>query len=564
MITHDDHDPATAYARAVIDGRIVAGEPVRQACARHLRDLDEGSARGLDWDVRAAQHALDFFPRFLRLAEGAHAGAPFRLQPWQQFIVGSLFGWRGGDGHRRFRRAYIEVAKGNGKTPLAAGIGLYGLIADDEPGAEIYCAAVSRDQAHIAFRDCRAMAEGSPDLAARLTIETHNIADVTTRSFLRPVSSEARSLDGKRVHMALIDEVHEHPNSLVVEKMRAGTKGRRQALIVEITNAGYDRHSVCWQHHDYSIKLVAGAMQNDAWFAYVAALDPGDAWETDETCWIKANPNLGVSITPAYLREQVRETAGLPAKRNLVARLNFCEWTEGVTRWLDLERWDACGGHDRATALEGRRIWLGLDLASTTDLTALVAIAPESDGDTETYIVRAECFVPEDSARERIRTDRVPYDQWAREGWITLTPGNVIDDRAIEARIHDWAERAEIVEVAYDPWNATALVTRLVEAGVPCVPIRQGWSSLTGPTKLLETLVQSGRLRHDGNPVLRWCAANVVTEEDAAGNIKPSKARSTECIDAIVALITALARAMVRTAPERSRYEDPDAELLVV
>jgi phage terminase large subunit-like protein len=296
--------------------------------------------------------SLSFFD-FLQLAEGEHAGKPFKLEPFQQFIVGSLFGWRGPDGYRRFRTAYIEIGKGNGKSPLAGGIGLYGMAADDEEGAEIYAAAVTRDQARILFTDAEKMVKASPFLTEIVTQNVNNLAVLSTNSYFRPVSSESRGLDGHRVHMALIDEIREHPNSLVVDKMRAGTKGRRQALILEITNSGYNRETVCWAHHEYSSKILEGLIENDSWFAYVCQLDPCDPcraegkdtptegcpdcddWREEKT-WIKANPCLDVSITRKYLREQVAEAIGMPTKQNIVRRLSrFHDALTGADIFLD-------------------------------------------------------------------------------------------------------------------------------------------------------------------------------------------------------------------------------------
>src|SRR5262245_25267135 len=329
----------TQYARDVVEGKIPAGRLVRLAGDRHMRDLEEGSRRELHFDERAATRSIEFFS-FLRLAEGEHAGKPFRLEPFEQFIVGSLFGWKGSDGFRRFRNGYVEMGKGNGKSPLAAGIALYGLSADGETGAEVYSAAVTRDQAKIVFADAVKMVTASPALSRRIDRTVNNLAVLSTNSFFRPVSSEARGLDGKRVHIAVIDEIHEHPSSHVVDKMRAGTKGRRQALIFEITNSGYDRNSVCWAHHEYSTKVLDRIIQDDSWFTYVCQLDPCeecqrqgktqpqdncpncDQW-TDEKVWIKANPCLDVSITRRYLSEQVREAQGMPSKQNIVKRLNF-------------------------------------------------------------------------------------------------------------------------------------------------------------------------------------------------------------------------------------------------
>ena len=532
--------PVAQYAADVLAGRIVAGRSVQLACQRHLDDLAKGHERGLVFDEAAADRAVGFFD-FLQLSEGEFAGRPFTLQPWQVFIVGSLFGWKGADGYRRFRTAYIEVGKGNGKSPTAAAIGLYGLVADNEEGAEIYSAATTREQAGILFRDAMNMVNASPALSGRIERNVRNLAVLSTNSFFRPLSSENRGLDGKRVHMALIDEVHEHPNSTVVDKMRAGTKGRRQSMVVEITNSGYDRTSVCWDHHSYSLQVVEGTVPNDSWFAYVAGLDQGDEW-TDESVWVKANPNIGVSVTLKYLREQVAEALGMPAKQNIVKRLNFCIWTQSFAQWLDMSLWDtpeAAAPFSEADLGEYPR-WDFLDLASTTDLAAWVKLYRDPDG---RYYIVPTFFAPEDGLRERELRDRVPYDQWVREGYIIATEGNVIDYDVI--REHIRADANVPLEIGFDPWNATQIATQLMGDGYKMVQVRQGFFSLAEPTKEFGRLIKTGLIRHGGNPVMRWMASNVVVETDAAGNMKPSKAKGTGRIDGIVAAIGALSRAIV-------------------
>jgi phage terminase large subunit-like protein len=532
-------DAVRAYAQAVVAGEVVAGELVRLACQRHLDDLAQGHARGLRWDPEAAARALAFFG-YLRLP----SGGPFVLHPTQAFIVGSLFGWQQVGGGRRFRTAYIEMGKGNGKTPMAAALGLIGLVADRRPAAEIYTAGVTRDQAQYLFSDALHMVEASPALRSRIEIGVRNLAVRRTASYMRPVSSEARSLDQKRVHMALIDEIHEHRTALVVEKMRAGTKGDDRALIVEITNAGYDRHSICWQHHAYSRQVLEGALPNDAWFAYVAALDAGDEW-TDERVWQKANPLLDVTVTRRYLREQVQEARDMPAKAALVARLNFCVWTEASVGAIELARWDACAAP--AHLEPGMTVYAGLDLASTSDLTALLLLREDEAGIID---LEARFWCPEEGIALRSRRDHVPYERWVAQGYIRATPGNVTDYDLVREDIRELAETYRVAEIAYDRWNATQLVTQLMGDGATMVPIGQGYLSLSAPTKEWLARIAAGRVRHGGHPVLRWMAANLVVEQDAAGNLKPSKAKSTEKIDGQVAAIMALARLTAPHEPE--------------
>ncbi len=577
-----DAEAATAvadYARAVSAGEIVANRLVRLAAERHRRDLEDGAGRGLRFDAERAGRALRFFG-FLRLAEGPFAGKPFTLQPWQAFIVGSLFGWytqdEDGSWVRRFRNAYVETGKGSGKTPLAAGIGLYGLVGDDEAAAEIYSAAAVRDQATILWTDARRMVEHSPALRERVETGAHALVMPSRASSFRPVSSEARNLHGKRVHMALIDEEHAHPDSEVIDAMRAGTKGRRNGLILRITNAGFDRHSVCWADHEYSMNVVEGILVDDAWFAFVCGLDPCpehrpggtpvdgcpdcDDW-TDEAVWPKANPNLGVSLPVRYLREMVTEALGKPSAAASVKRLCFCIWTEGSGKWLDAAAFAALAdvaGPDRLAATGTG--YGGLDLASTTDLTAFVLVAPRDACANEghagrCYDLRASFWLPEANLAGRVGRDHVPYDRWAADGWITLTPGNRVDQERLLA---DIVAQPNTRVVGIDRWNTAWLTPKLQAEGFEVVEVGQGYASLSAPAKRLEADIAAGLVHHDGNPVLRWMVANAVASQDAAGNIKPDRARSSDKIDGVAAWLDALV-AMASVPPEpqpfRSNYE---------
>lgn len=555
--------PVTTYARAVLDGSIVAGRLVRLACKRHLDDLDND--RGLVFDDRKAWRAINFFG-MLTLP----GGKPFALNMFQMFVVGSIFGWQGPDGVRRFRTAYCEMGKGNGKSPLAGGIGLYCLVADGEPAAEIYSAATTREQAGILFRDAKLLAEGSPALKKRLEVGQFCITYPATDSFFRPVSSEHRGLDGKRPHAALVDEVHEHPTPMVVDKMRAGTKSRKQALVFEITNSGYDRNSVCWHHHLYSIQVLEG-QPDDSWFAYVCQIDqcekcradgkqqPDDScpdcdkW-TDEKVWPKANPGLDTILPSKYLREQVREALGMPTKQDIVKRLNFCVWTETAAgQAIQMERWDAAGCNVdprrwREAAMErfaNRQALAALDLGSTSDLTALALLFRE-DAAGDKFAVLPFFWVPGESAFRRSQKDRVPYPMWIREGFITETPGDVTDYDQIRQDINDLAGKFSIAELAVDRlFQGAQLCTQLAQDGFEVIAFGQGFFQMAAPCKRFLELVAAGGIEHGNNPVLRWMASNLATESDAPGNVKPSKKRSAEKIDGVVACIMALGRAMV-------------------
>lgn len=544
------------YARAVVAGEIVAGPNVRAACKRHLTDLVDGPARGLVWRLDKALRAINFFPDVLCLAEGEHAGKPFNLGAWQKFIIGSLFGWYTVDGLRRFRVAFLEIGKGNGKSPLAAGVGLYMLTADGEAGAEVYAAAAVKDQARIQYRDAVNMVELSPDLSERLQKhgekEVYNLVNVETKGFFKAISSEKRGLDGKRVHCALLDEVHEHPNSTVVDKMRAGTKGRRNALIFEITNSGFDRTSVCYLHHEYSERVVTGLVVDDSWFAFVCGLDEGEDPLKSEACWMKANPNLGVSIQPSYLREQVREARGMPAKASIVKRLNFCVWVGAENPAFDQDVWRACEHTFNILELVGREPVGALDLSGIRDLTALALWWEEGD----TARAAVEFWTPKEGLEDRSKRDRVPWDLWTDQKFITATPGRAIDYSWVAVRLKELQTEFGLTRVAFDPYRIKYLEVDLAAEGVELelVPHGQGFykaadSGLWMPRsiELLEERLTKRTVKVLKNPALTFNAASAVMVSDAKENRVLTKEASRGRIDGLVAL--AMAAGLADSAP---------------
>jgi phage terminase large subunit-like protein len=551
-------DPVTKYARDVVAGKIVAGRPVRLACERHLRDMKSAKAKGLVWKPEKAQRILDFFPEMLVLEDGS----PFVLVPWQVFVVGSLFGWYKTDGFRRYRTAYVETGKGSGKTPLAAGIGLFGLVADGEPAAEIYSAANDKDQAKIVWKDAWRMVKGSPELDRLISSPDRGDVQIGTltipaeSSVFRPVSSEHKGLDGRRVHMALIDELHEHQTAMVVDKMSAGTKRRQNALIFEITNSGYDRTSVCWQHHEKSIKVLEGTTDDPGWFVYLCSLDEGDDW-TDPKVWPKANPSLGTVLPVEYLQRQVMEAQTMPSKENIVKRLNFCIWTEQSERWLSMESWDACGGDVQVK--EGSSCYSALDMASRRDLCAEAKLfGPDAEG---VFDLAMRFWIPRDTLdtqdSDRTEQDRLMLRHWADQGFITLTDGNVADYDTVESDLLKDYERFDLKELAFDPWNVTQLVTHLKDklGEERVIQFSQGFASMTSPCKELEKLLASKKLRHGGNPVLRWMASNVAIKHGPDKQIRPDKTSSRDKIDGIVALLMALGRATLSPQEGPSVYD---------
>ncbi len=584
-----------AYARGVVAGEILAGRFVRMACERHLADLaragfdDHGRplpasvssvcsvgtypapalvAPALVWRADKAEAWLIFFESVLHLEENT----PFILHDFQAFIIGSLFGWYRADGFRRFRNAYVEIGKGNGKTPLAAGIGLGGLTLDRETAPEIYSAAVSKDQAAICFKDAKMMVEASPELRRRLALQVGSITNGD--GVFRPLSSEANNLDGKRVHIGIIDELHAHPDGTVQAKIRAGTKRRQNALILEITNSGFGRTSVCRQHHESSVRILEGTAQNDAWFAYVCTLDPCPAClekgldQPDENCpacddwrdpaaWKKANPGLDTILPASYLREQIGTAATVPTEANLIKRLNFCLWTEQSVRWINMAKWTACGRsngrfdtrENLLAALRTAPCKAAIDGASVGDFFAFVL---EFDLGGGFYATLPFLFIPEDNLPARVDATGIRFDQWRDEGHLFTTPGNIVDYDAIRAHILRLGALYQISEIAFDPYNVTQLITQLTGDGYQCVPVRQGFLTLNAPSKAIEKLVLTEKLLHFDHPVLRWMASNCAASGDSAGNIKPDKEKSSEKIDGIVALIMAHDRFLRAAPPENS------------
>jgi len=550
-------DPVTRYARHVVSGKIIAGPHVRAACLRHLTDLELAPKRGFFFDIASAKRAIGYFRDVLRLNGGEYEGQPFILGDWQEFVVGSLFGWIGEDGYRRYRSAYIETAKGSGKSPLAAGIGLFGLTADGEARAECYAAATKKDQAMILFRDAVAMVDQSPELTRRLTKsgtgeKCWNLAYMEKGSFFRPISSDDGQ-SGPRPHIVLVDEVHEHRDNSTIEKLRAGTKSRRQAMIFMITNSGANKHGPAWQYHEYGAKVAAGQLQDDSFFAYICGLDVGDDPIHDESCWIKANPSLNVGIPgKKYLREQVNEAIGMPAKEALVRRLCFCEWTEAENPWVSAEIWlGAQRGYDWRD-FAGRRAWGGLDLGSTTDLTGLVLWIEPARTDEPWHLV-AIPWLPDDDLLRKEELDRVPYLAWKAAGHLETTPGRAISKLAVIRRLIEVGRVFDLQAVAYDRWRIEDLKQLAEDEGLPLptmVPHGQGYKDMSPALEAFETALLNGQVVHDGNPVLTWCAANAVTVSDDAENRKLSKERATGRIDLMVAAVMGAGVALQRRETE--------------
>lgn len=516
-------------------------------------------SEGCWFDPAAAQRACDFFPLFLRHVEGKMAGKPFVLMPWQQAVVGNLFGWmkthEDGLPCRRYREALIYVPRKNGKTPLSAGIALYVLFADKEKGQQNYIAAGDREQAGMLFRQAKGMVEQEGRLAKRCRIlggtsnqwASKSIVREEEGSFLRVISSDAHTKHGGTTHLAIIDELHVQPNRDLYDVMRTSTASanRRQPLLLWITTADFARPSICNEVHDYAAKVRDGIIENTAFLPVIYELTLEDDW-TDPKEWERSNPNIDVSVSREYLKNECKKAQEQPAYENTFKRLHLNIKTEQDTRAIPMDLWDACGGVIDEEQLRGRMCYAGLDLSSTTDITAFVMLFPPED-EAGKWDVVCRFWIPGDNAHRRANKDRVEYPAWINQGVITAHEGNRLHYGHIRREINELRDKFDIQKVAIDPWNGTQLMLELQDDGIEIVQFRQGYASMTGPTKELLAMVSSKQLNHGNHPVLRWMASNATTLEDPAGNIKFDKGKSTEKIDGIVALTMANGLAIAST-----------------
>jgi phage terminase large subunit-like protein len=537
------------------DGSVPAGKLIQAAVARQARDLESAGERGLHFDRQAAQHATQFFG-FLKHSKGEWAGQPFELLPWQEFLLWTLFGWKRADGLRRFRTAYIETPRKNGKTSLLAGLGLYLLTADGEAGSEVYSAATKREQAKLSWGEAVRMVKASPALSRMvqhwrsgdtLTVEA-------TASKFQPLGADADTMDGLNVHAALIDELHAHRTRAVVDVLETATGARRQPLQVEITTAGFDRASVCWEHHEYSRQVLEGTIEDDTWFAYIAAADEGDDW-TDPAVWERANPSYAVTVKPDDLARKCERARQLPAAQNAFMRLHLNIWTQQSERWIDQDLWDANAGKVDLETLKGRPGYGGLDLSAVSDLTAWVMVFPWPD-DPDHLDVVARFWCPKSRLLDTANQYRDQYLAWERDGYLTATEGDAVDYQRVKRDILEDAKRFALVDLNVDRlFQGYQLSQELMDEGLDVFGMGQGFLSMAIPMKEFERRLLEKKVHHGGNPVLRWMAGNVAVKTDAAGNLKPDKASSQGKIDGVVALVMALDRAMRREAPKKSVYE---------
>jgi phage terminase large subunit-like protein len=593
-------DRTRDYALAVVSGEIVAGPHVRNACRRHLKDLEDGAGRGLWFDPEAAIRAFEFFEQVLKLSEGQFDGLPFQLHCSQAFIVGSIFGWMRADGTRRFRRAYVEQGKGNGKSPMAGGIGLYGMTADGEAGAQIYAAAAKREQAGILFADAVKMVRSSPALAKRVDFSggagrEYNMAHHASGSFFRPVSRDTgKSGSGPRPYFVLADEIHELPDGKILEMLERGFKFRRQPLLMMITNSGSDRNSICWAEHEWAIKVAAGNIDavtdptfvgnvlDDSMFAYVCGLDDGDDPLTDPSCWVKANPLLGVTITEEYLAGVVAQAKNIPAKQNGILRLHFCVWTDAESAWLSREALEPLIADFDPAIHKGKDLFASLDLSRTRDITAAAFAVQTGDVSVTavgkdgkpvtlkkpTFDAWIEAWTPGDTMQERAHQDKIPYALWAEAGFIHAPSGETISYRHVAQTLVEYDRDYKILMLAYDRYAYRKFEEEAADLGLtlPFVEHPQGGTKKGKPTdemeqaakrsgkqaeglwfpsslRALEEAILEKRIRFRRNPVLISAMMSAVVDQDKWDNRWLAKQKSVNKIDAAVAMVMAVGAA---------------------
>jgi phage terminase large subunit-like protein len=562
-------DPPTQYALDVVSGKELAGPLVRLACQRHLNDLKSGSDRGLKWEWTlrdgsaprgTGKYVANFFASELLLQVDERV-EPFLLAPPLAFIIGSIYGWKGPDGNRRFRIAYVEIGKGNAKTTLGGGMLLYMGIADGEMNADCYTAAVDKDQAKIPFKDAVNFVNRNQRLDSVLKRsggegQEWNLAYLKTGSFMRPISSDTkgRGKSGFRPHFVLLDELHEHPTSAMVDLAEANLKTRRQPLVFKITNSGVvDPGTVCYQTHEHGQRMLEGIDPNDdSRFFYICGLDKGDSY-LDSAIRKKANPMYGIiPRMERYLDDQIATAKGMPSKVSVVRRLNFCEWVESADPWIEKEVWDANAGRVDIESLKGRPCYGGLDLSKRDDLTALVLVFPNEDG-TKDVLVFA--WTPAEGIADREHRDKTPYQHWISEGCLLTTPGKTIDYDFVAAKIGELVGTYDIQAIAFDHWHFPEMERALNQQNISVNVLDhpQGFQGMNPSIEAAEQDLVNGLVRHGGNPLLTACVFNVKVIKNAEALRMFEKKDPTKRIDAAQSFV--MAEGILHGADPGASYE---------
>lgn len=506
-----------------------------------MKDLKKSKRKDYPFyfDEAQANYCFEFAYRFCRHSKGKWSGEPLYLELWQKFIVGSIFGWKRKDNDlRRFKYFYIQVPRKNGKSTLMAFIGLYVLVCDGEDGAEIYSAATKKDQAKIIFDEAKNMVSKSPELSALLSVYRNNISLDSTLSKFEPLASNSDNLDGLNVHCGIIDELHAHKDGSVYDILDTGTSAREQPLIGAVTTAGRNINCYCHELYEFYKQVLATVVDADDVFIFIAEPDEGDDWTSPEV-WEKVNPNWGVSIIPDTFVSTFEAAKNIPTKINEFKCKKLDMWVSDTASWINIEKYINAPELIKKEELIGKPCYIGGDLSERNDLTSVVLEFPLDNG----YAVLHHSFIPEDKIYDNSKLHKVDYQLWIDKGYITATPGSIVDYDYIENYIISMADKYDIREVCFDPWNATQLMAHLEAQGFTVVETRQGFLTLSQPMKDLQGEIENGRVTHFNDPVLKWAMANVVVTSDENGNIRPNKKKSRFKIDPAAALINAHTRA---------------------
>lgn len=571
---------ARRYAEDVVAGQIPASKWTVAACLRSLQDLQRQNTPGFPYVF--SEDAAEDLCNFLELlphVKGKWSSPTLTLEGWQCFVHANAFGWVHAEtGYRRFRTVYIEVPRKNAKSTPTAGVGLYMVAADGEEGAECYSAATTRDQAKIVFGVAKEMARRCEGLrrAFGVAINAHNLNVLRTASKFEALSAEANSLDGLNVHFAAVDELHAHKTREVYDVLETATGSRTQSLLWNITTAGSNRAGICYEVRTYLTKILnaslsrwkenpykieGGTAEDETFFGCIWTIDDGDDWVTPEA-WAKANPNLGVSVFRDDLERKCRKAMEMPSAVNNFLTKHLNVWVNADTAWMDMRAWDRCADSTlQVEQFEGMPCLVGLDLTSHVDIAAKMRVfwrdlEAQRDGTTTTerhYYLFGRYYLPEETAEG---SGNSQYSGWARAGRLVLTSGNTLDFDVIEADLREDASRFSVQEVDFDPWQARQLANRMGVEGLTMVEVRPTVANFSEPMKQLEALALTGRLHHDGDPVLAWMVSNVVAHTDVKDNIYPRKERPENKIDGVVAALMALGRALQQPEPETSVYEE--------
>lgn len=561
MAAYPNVNAANKYARDVVGGRIIACKEVRQACQRHLDDTAASKTKAFSYrfDRDKAEHACVFI-QLLPHTKGkwARERKLVELEPWQKFIFCCVFGWvRKKDGLRRFSEVYAEVPRKNGKSVIAAGVANYMLVADGEYGAEVYCGATSEKQAWEVFRPAKLMLEKTPQLikAAGIEVMAKNISIPRDGSRLEPLIGNPG--DGSSPSCALVDEYHEHDNPDLYETMLTGMGARDQPLMFIITTAGFNLAGPCYDKRRQSQQMLEGSVPNPELFAIIYTIDAGDDWQ-DPKSLKKANPNYDISVGEGFLLKQQRDAINYPSKQNSFLTKHLNVWVNARTAWLNMADWNA--GVKESLALEdfaGQQCWMGVDLASKTDMTAIALLfCNRRDDGKDEWTLFVRTYLPE-GAIERASTNKAAYEAWVNSGDLIVTDGDELDFEVIRQDIIDLSSRFEVKEIAYDPWRATQLAHQLMSDGASVVEYRNTVAQMSFAMREFEAAVTGGRLFHPHDPILNWMASNVTAKEDRNSNLFPNKDRNENKIDGIVASLMAMGRAVLyQPPPDRSDFFD--------